>query len=788
LAATGAVDVVLAVGGWLEPLRTVAGTVGFIVVLQALPLAVLVLVLRSLTARIGEVEAGVSSLAEGERDLTKRIAPGKTSSLTPVVRGMNVFVAKVHNLILTMKLANQSSGETSRKLGTNIAAVSSASEQIAANIRSMRTNEEQLLGKIHTTVGAVAGIRSAVGEVSRQIDAQTDAMATSTSAIEQMMASIRSLGDIAEAKKLVVQELSGRSQGSAASMEAGLTVINQIAASVDTIQEFTEIINQIASQTALLAMNAAIEAAHAGEFGKGFGVVADEIRRLADSTGANAISIAATLKGTISRIHQAQEATDAANQSVQAMTGAITDVAGSVAEIVLGLEEMSEGSRQITSSLADLQTVTETVQGAAEAVGRGADTIQGSVQEVENLSELNTAAMEEMSRGIEDLAHSMLEIRDLGSTNAANLKKLEGDLGQFKTIDVFALKSGDGQPLIVWNEDAKVIPPRPARPEALPETDPGHWYDFEYTGWNVAGRSFPASNAEGCRGKRIVSINPSAHPYYEAHRRGMKRIAEEFGIHLDCYPLPAADSDAVQRRQIDQAIRERPDLIVFAANDVEASGALVRKVHAAGIPLVAATSMPSADAFPYVIGYTGTDEWGAFRQLARRFAEAAGRRGGYAIVQHVPGSGPYFARTWATITELKTVAPGMVCLEQQYTEFDRAKTKKAVLAWLKKHGAGLTGIVSADQGDALQGIVDALEEAGRRDVVVVAQGHCQVSLDLVKAGNVLATTYQPAETDGALPIALAIDYFNGIDFPPVKYLPNRLIVRENVESFYPAQW
>ena len=393
-----------------------------------------------------------------------------------------------------------------------------------------------------------------------------------------------------------------------------------------------------------------------------------------------------------------------------------------------------------------------------------------------------------MGKAVNDLLEASGVIRELGRENLRNIEGLEADLAQFVTFDASGLKSDDGQPLLVWDEGRRTPPSRPSRPESLPESDARHWHDYEYAGWGVQKAALPVSGAEGARGKRVASVNPVFHPYYLAHNAGMKKAAAFFGIELELYPLPKADSDRIQAQQIDQAIRSGADLVAFAANDVGRSEALIRKVYEAGIPIIACTNMPSTAAFPYILGYTGTDEWGSFRLLARKLADAMGKTGGYCIVQHVPGSGPFFARTFAPLTELASYAPGMSCLERAYTEFDRAKTKAAVKEWISKRGASLGGIISADQGTALQGIVDAIEESGRKDIVVVAQGHCKISLDLVKEGKVLATTYQPAETDGALPIAMAVDYFNGIDFNPIKYLPARLITSDNVKDFYPAPW
>lgn len=389
--------------------------------------------------------------------------------------------------------------------------------------------------------------RGAVKNVAQQIEAQTGSMANSSSAIEEMIASIQNIGTIANSQQTVIDSLSQRALESVKNMESNLTIITKIAESADSISEFTQIINAIAVQTNILSMNAAIEAAHTGDFGKGFGVVADEIRKLAENTASNAVSISSKLNETIVNIHEAQTLTSEANKSVQSMTNAITEVAQSVTEIIQGLTEMTVGSRQISESLADLNTISVNVSNSAKQIDAASNSIEVSMADVGNLSNMNTNAIGEISAGINDLVKSVTGIHQLGEENLENIQIVEHDLAQFQTIDVSKLNSGDGQALIIWNDVPKIIPVRP----------------------------------------------------------------------------------------------ENPDLIVFAANDVQASLGLIKKVHSAGIPMIAATSMPSAEAFPYLVGYTGTDEWGAFRQLARKFADSLDKSGGYTFIQHMPGSGSF---------------------------------------------------------------------------------------------------------------------------------------------------
>ena len=130
----------------------------------------------------------------------------------------------------------------------------------------------------------------------------------------------------------------------------------------------------------------------------------------------------------------------------------------------------------------------------------------------------------------------------------------------------------------------------------------------------------------------------------------------------------------------------------------------------------------------------------------------------------------------------------MRCLGSESTELERAATKELVAAWLREHGEAISAIFVEDSFNPLLGAVDAIDASGRKDIVVYVTGNNKVSLDLMKAGKVHGIRWESAEADGALAIESAIDYFNGLEVPPIRYLPAMVIKPEEVESYYPAQW
>jgi ribose transport system substrate-binding protein len=359
-------------------------------------------------------------------------------------------------------------------------------------------------------------------------------------------------------------------------------------------------------------------------------------------------------------------------------------------------------------------------------------------------------------------------------------------------IDTSGLKSADGQELLKPSTDNRAVPTRPSNPDALPETDPLHWYDMEWAGWNADKTAVPKSPKTGAVGKKIIFIVHGDHPWTTACTLGAKKVADAYSMSFK--PLSPNWDLAVQNQMIDQAINEKPDMILLIPLDAKTAPQQARKINQAGIPLILFNTLPSAEAMNYAIAWTGPDDFGQFRLLSRTFADELRKRNpgakeiGVAYVQHAPGGSPYFARCFGPISELAGYAPEIKTLDKQAPGFEADKTMQLVSDWLTRFGKNLKGIVAADDSAQSLGIIEALKKAGRSDVLVVAAGNSKVGMDLVKDGGLFAITYQTAEGDGALAVATAADWFNGKEIPMRKNLAQHIITKADVDKFYPPQW
>ena len=222
---------------------------------------------------------------------------------------------------------------------------------------------------------------------------QGSSVEQSSAAVQEMIAAIENMNGLVSSRKDLVDTLYGNTSEGADALNRTLESIQGVYDGVGRIREVVETINGVTSQTDLLAMNAAIEAAHAGDAGKGFAVVADEIRKLSEQTGENSKSIAKDLLSIAEEIQDTRDVSKDTGNRMEQIIARLKKVALSFEELAAAMNQMTTGTREIQHTLDSMLTSTQALQDSSNSVSSIIDSITAFYDDLHNLSKENMKAI-----------------------------------------------------------------------------------------------------------------------------------------------------------------------------------------------------------------------------------------------------------------------------------------------------------------------------------------------------------------------------------------------------------
>lgn len=392
-----------------------------------------VIVINMITVPLMKVDRTLSEIAAGGGDLTVKLNIRSRDEVGSLAGSFDLFIDTLKKMIVMIKRSVDSTVVIKNDLNSQVENTASAVTEISANIESTIKSIQSLKTTVSSATKSTAQIGKEVEELDSIIRDQTEAVENSSTAVNQMVASIHNVSSITASKKETTGKLLDNTEKGELVIASTVKAISAIETNIESISGMVTIINTISAQTNLLAMNAAIEAAHAGEAGRGFAVVADEIRKLAENAASNAKNIKTEINTIIDRIKEAVLAGDKSSRSFSEISREVKSVYNAFTEILSTTEELSEGGSEILKSIEILNSISSKVRGSSGNITGNIEDVNKAVMQVERISLEVSGAVNEIGTGANEIEYVIDRVSSASEKLSEEAARLKTEIDKFKT-------------------------------------------------------------------------------------------------------------------------------------------------------------------------------------------------------------------------------------------------------------------------------------------------------------------------------------------------------------------
>jgi len=406
-------------------------SIGLAILMMLIGLVLSAILTNSIARSVENIEAGIALLGSG--DLTATFTVRTRDEIGRLSGNLSTVVASLRGSLNEVKVVSRENIRIKENLIAVTTQTSVAAHQMGDSTHAIGAQILTLDENVARTTNSVGNISQSIQSLNQQIQEQSSMVEQSTAAVNEMISSINNIASVAEKRKAATEELVTAIESGSQKMATTFELVTQINESVESIKEITDLIGGIAAQTNLLAMNAAIEAAHAGDAGRGFAVVAEEIRKLAEAASRSSQQIAGNLKLIVAKIGSADSSGNAMKDAFLLIDSDARSLAAALTEIFSSMNELRAGGGQILEAMTVLRGVSSTVDD-------GSLNITQSSAEIRDAMMIMQKVTGQVRSGISDIQAGMNDI-DASATNVRDVATRLGELGETLNVSLTGFKT-----------------------------------------------------------------------------------------------------------------------------------------------------------------------------------------------------------------------------------------------------------------------------------------------------------------------------------------------------------
>ena len=385
---------------------------------------------KALKRYFKRLETVFGKIAEG--DLTDRVKIKKNNEIGRIMMNLNAAIEHSHAMIVTLKEEADKMSIIGSRLSSSMEETAAAIRQIGENVKGVKEKAMSQAAGVTETVATVEQINGRLSRLVSSIEMQAESINESSAVITHMAENTVKIAKTLNENNELIKTVYGQTKVGKDGARTANEIVKQIAEKSESLLEASQIIQNIASQTNLLAMNAAIEAAHAGESGKGFAVVADEIRKLAEGSNLQGKQIAAVIKETTEIIRNITEAGSRAEKTFIDVYDLVSQISEKEDSILEVMREQEENGKQVLDAIKRINGVTSEIDSASAEMLEGGTQIEQEMQKLAEITLETTDSMNEIASGADQITAAVAEVSDITQKNKTSIENLSNEVSKFK--------------------------------------------------------------------------------------------------------------------------------------------------------------------------------------------------------------------------------------------------------------------------------------------------------------------------------------------------------------------